>query len=159
MEKIKQYLQGTGTAFADQVERAIADLYQRQALNSAGLAVNGAANPAYKVANTVLAMVGGTLVSKTTAAFPALTGYNLTSAQVGLIVAAMDVSGNLVNIFANPAASIGQLSLPPVPPNYVCLGVVLINIAATFTGGTTAMDTAGITYVSQVGPFNPLNLF
>lgn len=159
MEKIKQYIAGAGLQTPEQVERAFADLYQRQALNSAGLAVNGAGNPAYKVSNTVLAMVNGTLVSKATAAFPALTGYNLTSAQVGAIVAVMDVAGNLVNLCAGPATTLGQLSFPPVPPGYVCLGVVILNTAATFTGGTTAMDTAGITYVNVVGPFNPLNLF
>jgi hypothetical protein len=159
MEKIKQYLIGLAAPFHEQLLRAYGDLFQRQALNSAGLAVNGAANPAYKVGNTVLAMVGGTLVSKATTAFPALTGYNLTSAQVGAIVACMDVNGNLVNLFANPATSLGQLMFPAVPPTYVCLGVVILNTGATFTGGTTAMDTAGITYVNVVGPFNPLNLF
>jgi len=159
MEKIKQYLAGAGIPFPDAVERGLADLYQRQPLASFALAVNGAANPAYKTGVTSFAMVTGSLVSKASTAFPALTGYNLTAAQVGAILPCMDVTGNLINVFANPAATLGALQFPAIPPNYVCLGLVVLNTAATFTGGTTAMDTAGITYVNQVGPFNPLNVF
>jgi hypothetical protein len=161
MDRIKQLLINAGNeAIPPEVLlRAFNDLFARQCLNSAGAAVSSAAAVTWKTSNTIFAMVNGVLQTKTTANFPALTGYNLTSAQVGLIVGTVDGSGNLGAVYATPAATLGQLVMPVVPFNQAAVAVVVLNTAATFTGGTTAMDTSGISYINIVGPFSPTSAF
>ena len=161
MQKIIQILNSAGLPHAPAVERAFNDLFSRQVFNSAGLAVSGTTT-LFKTVNTIYAVVNGTTVVKTTADFPALTGYNLTSGQVGGFVATMDAAGVLYVLTISPAATLGQIVYPLVPPSQVAIGLVLLNVAspATFTGGTTVMTAAApIVYVNLTGPFAPTNLF
>ena len=163
MEKIKQYLLSGGSIALEQPEtvlRCFLDLFARQCLNSANLAV-GTTTTKYKIANTIFAMIGGVMVQVASADGPVLTGYNLTSGQLGGFVATVDAAGVQYALPINPAATIGGMGFPVVPPSQAAVGVVLINTAnaATFTGGTTLMSASNVAYVNLVGPFNPLNLF
>lgn len=163
MEKIKQLLIAGGAgaaALAETTTRAFNDLFSRQVLNSAALAVSGTTT-LFKTVNTINAVIGGVSVLKATADFPALTGYNLTSGQIGGFLATMDVNGTLFALPIGPAAALGQIVYPMVPLSQVVIGTVLINAVnpVTFTGGTTLMSATSVTYINQVGPFYPTNAF
>lgn len=164
MQKIKQYIQGGGIqalALPETFLRCFNDLYSRQCLSSAGLAVN-ASTTLYQITNATFVVLGGVtqLVAAVSAA-PALTGYNLTSGQVGGVVCTVDASGVVRNLQINPGAALSFIGWPEVPAGQVAVGAVLINAvnAATFTGGTTLMSATSVSYLNFTGPFNPTNAF
>jgi len=163
MEKIKQYLVSLALPVAGQTEsllRSFNDLFSRQVLNSAGLAVS-ATTTLFATVNVINVVIGGVTSLKAAANFPALTGYNLTSAQIGGFIATIDQNGNLAALPINPAATLGSIGYPAVPVNQAVVGVVLINAVnpVAFTGGTTLMSATSVTYINQVGPFYPTNAF
>ena len=162
MEKIKLYLNagGSGSPQPESLTRAFNDLYSRQCLTSAGLAV-GTTTTKFKLGNATYAVVGGTTVLVASADGPALTGYNLTSGQAGGFVVTVDSAGTIYALGITAAASIGGIVYPAVPVGQAVVGLALINTtnAATFTGGTTLMNASNVTYVNVIGPFYPNNVF
>lgn len=162
MEKIKQYLNagGSSSPLPETLMRAFNDLYSRQCLTSAGLAV-GTTTTKFKLGNATYAVVGGLTVLVASADGPVLTGYNLTSGQVGGFVVTVDSTGTIYAQAIGAAATIGSIVYPVIQPTQAVVGVVLINTtnAATFTGGTTVMNASNVTYVNVIGPFYPNNVF
>ena len=161
MQKIQKLMVvggGQSLSLPETFIRAFNDLYSRQALSSAGLAV-GTTTTKFKIGNATYVILSGVLQLVASADGPVLTGYNLTSAQVGGFVVTVDQNGAIYALPLQPSASIGGVVWPVVPDTQVAVGVVLINTtnAATFTGGTTLMSATNVSYLNIVGPFNPTN--
>lgn len=169
MEKIKQILTSAGTTgmnLPEVMARAFNDQYSRQALNSGALAIKTASSPLAKTVNVITAVINGVLVQKAAADCPALTGYNLTANQFGLVIITLDAAGNFTNYYGTPSTVLGNVTIPPVPavsPNnqpQCPIGVlVLANGASAFTGNTTALDAITTTYINIVGPDVPTSMF
>lgn len=161
MERIKQLFTAAGAfALVETVLRAFNDLFSRQCLSSAGLAV-GTTTTKFKLGNAIYVAINGVTQLVASADGPVLTGYNLTSAQVGGFVVTVDTGGVINALPIQPAAALNGIGYPVVPPTQAVVGLVLINTtnAATFTGGTTLMNASNVAYVNIVGPFNPTNAF
>lgn len=164
MQKIKQFLQGGGVqalAIPETFLRSFNDLYSRQALSSAALAV-GATTTKFKIGAAVYVVIGGVLQLVASADGPVLAaGYNLTSTQFGGYVVTVDQQGVQYALQINPAASIGSVVWPEVPASQVAIGAVLINTtnAAAFTSGVTLLSATNVSYLNFTGPFNPTNAF
>jgi Lhr-like helicase len=47
------------------------------------------------------------------------------------------------------------VKFPEFPEGKTLVGFLIITHSSTFTGGTTALDTATTVYVSPVGAFDP----
>lgn len=161
MERIKQlFTAGGAYALIETVLRAFNDLFSRQCLSNAGLAV-GTTTTKFKLGNAIYTMINGVTQLIASADGPVLTGYNLTSAQIGGFVVTVDTAGAINALPIQPAATLAGVGYPAVPPNQAAVGLVLINTtnAATFTGGTTLMSASNVAYVNIVGPFSPTNAF
>lgn len=163
MEKIKTFLIPMNNGVSGLTEgllRSFNDLFSRQVLNSAALSVS-ATTTQFATVNAIYAVIAGVTVTKAASNFPVLTGYNLTAAQIGGFIATIDANGNLSALPITPAATLGSIGYPAVPPSQAVVGVVLINAVnpAAFTGGTTLMSATSVTYINQVGPFYPTNAF
>ena len=161
MEKIKQIVVvggSSGILATENLLRAFNVMFSRQNLVSSVLAVKSAASPLARVTGNVTAMLNGRLVQSVAADLPAVT-LVLTAAQTAYGLVLMDAAGVFTVNYSAPAVGVGNIQFPLVPTDKVALGFILFNTAATFTGGTTAMDTAGISYFNTVGAFSPTNVF
>jgi hypothetical protein len=61
--------------------------------------------------------------------------------------------------FGTEGAAIAGIKVPDFPVDKALVGFLLITHSSTFTGGTTALDTATTVYCSPVGAFDPTVLF
>jgi hypothetical protein len=170
MEKIKKFLFSGGSQsmnVPEQAARALNDLFTRQALTSGAIAIQAASNPGAKTTAVISAVVEGKLIQVAAGNLPALTGYNLTANQFGAVVFTVDLAGAFSVYFAQPAAALNGVVIPPIPERsgtsglpQVAVGMlILANGASAFTGGTTALDSITTTYINIVGPLVPTSLF
>jgi hypothetical protein len=164
MEKIKQYILA-GSPFGHQggnevLLRSFNDLFNRQSLSSAALAV-GTTTTKFKVGTAAFVVIAGVLQLVAVQDGPVLAGYALTAAQVGGYVVSVDGSGVLYANTISAGAAIGNVGFPMIPPNQAVLGVIVINAvnAATFTAGTTLMSATNVSYINLVGPTYPNSAF
>lgn len=157
MINIKQRLEGVfDHATAYQLLLALFSLHNSQVLSAFGL--NFAATAA--VGRTSATAAGWALVNGVTVkvaaatALPALTGVNLVSGQRVVVSYFVDNAGTITQAVGDLQTSNANLRFPaPMAPTVVCIGYLIIEAAATFTGGTTALDAASITstFISNVG--------
>ncbi len=126
-------------------------------LNGAGLAI-GTAKAKVLIANTVYALVNGTLVKKTTAEI-VLAG-TVTADLFNVYVLSINASGTVAVTMGTEAATIGAVVFPTVPADSAVIGFVLVNPTGTgnFVGGTTELDDATVVpnavYFDTAYPFN-----
>ncbi|NCC41257.1 MAG: hypothetical protein EOM21_17855 [Gammaproteobacteria bacterium] len=125
---------------------------QSALLTSGGLAIGSASKAKVLVANTVYALVGGALVSATTA-------------EVTLPGVIADAKSNAYGIFINAAGefsavlgtagdTVAEIVLPQANATRALVGyVVITNDGAIFTGGTTLLDANTVTdvYINTLG--------
>jgi len=156
LTKQKQYLAGADDkATANAITKAIQWIFKNQVLASFGL--NFGAGLTVGRTNTAAAswaVVNGIPVKvAASSALPALTGLNLVSGQRAVVSYFVDTSGVITASQGNVATSNSSLIFPAPPnPDTVCIGYLIVEAAATFTGGTTALDAANITstFISQI---------
>jgi hypothetical protein len=139
----------------DTIQRALAN----ELLNSPGLAIKAGASPTVKAANGYFAYFEGTTVFKAASDMPALSG-TIANTNKGLVVFTLKSDGTLTARKGGyDVASYAALVWPTVPDGEIPLGAVIIEngTGSTFTGGTTALDTASltVTYISMFGPILP----
>lgn len=133
----------------------IKDVFNGNALNSAGLAIGSSSKKKVKVANTTYALVDGVLVKKTSAEV-ALAG-TVTNAKFNVFVITVKADGTLVARMGTEGATIGAVVFPTVPKTESILGFVIINPTGTgnFVGATTDLDDGtvapGAVYINNVG--------
>lgn len=137
-------------------ENVIAQFNTRP-INSAGLVINGAANAAARTgAAAWYGVVGGRLVTlAANTVLPALTGLTIATNRFNVAVFFIDGVGNTSVRFGQDAAAIVNVGWPDFPVNLCPIGALLITHSSTFTGGTTALDTATTVFFSPTGAFDP----
>ena len=70
-------------------------------------------------------------------------------------------ANEIVSAMGTAGASLGAVTLPPIPEGSTMLGFIIVNPTGTgdFVGGTTALDDAtvapGTVYVNCIGAFDP----
>ena len=138
----------------------LVDRYSSQPLTTAGLVIKtGGSTLAKTGAADFYASVKGILVKISAATdMPALTGLSITAANFNVACFFVDSAGTTSVAFGTQGATLGAVVFPPFPLNKALIGFLIITYASTFTGGSTALDTATTVYVSPLGPFDPASL-
>lgn len=136
---------------------ALGNTLSSQATSTAGLVVTataghyvpktGSAAFAGVASGVPVAIAGGTdmptLVGTITAG-----SYNVFCFfidQASVVTVAMGVEGT----------TLAKVKFPTFPQGKALVGYIVVTYASTFTGGSTALDTATTVYVSPVGAFDP----
>lgn len=114
-----------------------------------GVVTGGAASTAL-VQGVPVTMASG-------AAMPALTGYNLTAGQHGLVLFYVDRAGVYTITTATPQTQGTALTWAETPADKTLIGWLRISATGVaFTGGTTALTTGGGITVAFDSPANPV---
>ena len=135
----------------------LADRLSSQPLTSAGLVI--------KAGGGVLAKTGAAAFYATAAGIPvtiaaatdmpSLTGLVITAANFNVACFFIDSASVVTMAAGTQATTIAGVKFPQFPQGKALVGFLLITHSSTFTGGTTALDTATTVYVSPLGPFDP----
>jgi hypothetical protein len=135
----------------------LADRYSTVPLNTAGLVIKAGGSALAKTgAADFYAIVTGKLVKIAAAAdMTALTGLVITAANFNVACFFIDSAGVVTVAFGTQATAIGGVVFPIFPFNKALVGFLLITHSSTFTGGTTALDTATTVYFNSAAPFDP----
>lgn len=137
--------------------RPVCDRYSSQPLTSAGLVIKTGGSALAKTgADDFYASVRGILVKIAASTdMPALTGINITAAHFNVVCFFVDSAGTVTAAAGTQGATLGAVVFPEPPTGKALVGFLIITHSATFTGGTTALDTATTVYVSPLGAFDP----
>lgn len=158
MSRILQGLANVMDAnFIAKILGPLVDRYSSQALNSAGLVINGAGATFPKIGATDFYAVAGGVPVKVPAgtAMPALTGITITAAWFNVVCFYVDSAAALTVVPGTQGATVGAVVFPQPPQKKALVGFLLITNASTFTGGTTALDAATTVYFNPVGALDP----
>lgn len=85
--------------------------------------------------------------------FPALTGLVITAASFNCVVFTTIDGSTLVANFGTEGTTAATVVWPTISGNAVALAALMITHSSTFTGGTTALDTATTVYMGIVGKY------
>ena len=152
------------TAIASEKERwnlrkillPLVDRYSTQPLVSAGLVISSTTTLAKIGAVDFYASVKGILVKIAAGTdMPALTGLNITAGSYNVICFFVDSAGAVTVAMGTEGTTLAKVVFPPFTENKALIGFLSIYYASTFTGGSTALNTATTAYISPVGPFDP----
>lgn len=137
--------------------KAIADRLSSQATASAGLVIKAGASALAKTGATAYhGTVNGKAVTIAAGTdMPALTGLVITANSYNVACFFIDAASTVTAAFGKEATTRAGVKFPDFPSDKALVGYLVITHSATFTGGTTALDTATTQYVSPVGAFDP----
>ncbi len=161
LDTMSRYLAGltnTSDAYAlNRIVSPLGDRFSSQALSSAGLAIKAGGGVLAKIgAADFYAVAGGTLVTIAASTdMPALTGNTITAANFNVACFFVDSASVVTVAFGKQATAIAGVVFPQFPVRKALVGFLLITHSATFTGNTTALDTATTVYFNPVGAFDP----
>jgi hypothetical protein len=147
---------------AYELQRVLQDVYNRfrsVALTTAGLVINGAANPAARTGASItyFSVEGKPLSVAANTVLPAFTG-TVANALFCPYVFTIDKSGTTYIQQGTAGATLAASRFPEIAADRAIVGVVIINpTVGTFTGGTSALDStaANAVYISPVGAWDP----
>lgn len=157
---ISQYLEGIPNTQMQNAVRpvlnAIGDRVSTQSLTSAGLVIKHGGSAKAKIgASAYYGVVKGKLVTVDGEVdMPALSG-TITAGKYNVFCFFIDSASTVTSVKGIEGAAIGNVVFPSIPEGKAMIGFLLITYASTFTGGTTALDTATTVYVNTVGAFDP----
>ena len=157
---ISQYLEGIPNTQMQNAVRpvlnAIGDRVSTQSLTSAGLVIKTGGSALAKTgASAYYGVVKGKLVTVGAGVdMPALSG-TITAGKYNVFCFFIDSASTVTSVKGIEGAAIGNVVFPSIPEGNAMIGFLLITYASTFTGGTTALDTATTVYVNTVGAFDP----
>jgi hypothetical protein len=140
------------------VLKAIGDRFSSQPLRAAGLEIAAGGSTLAQIgsASTYYGVANGKLVTKAAGtAMPALTGLTITASSYNVACFFIDSASTVTALFGTEATTLAGVKFPEFPENKALVGFLIITHGSTFTGGTTALDTATTVYVSPVGAFDP----
>lgn len=141
-----------GSALKPVAERLSCQMYSNSTLvikaGGSTLAKTGAAI-SYGVVN------GKPIIIAAGTDMPALTGLTITANKFNLICFFVDAAGTLSVLMGTEGATAGAARFPNFPSGKTLVGFLSVTHSSTFTGGTTALDTATTLYFSPVGAFDP----
>lgn len=161
LDTMTRYLSNIRDALVQRAVRApmfyLVDRYSSQPLTSAGLVIKAGGGTLTKTgASDFYASVQGTLVKIAAATdMPALTGLVITATKFNVACFFVDSAGVVTLASGTEGAAVGNVVFPQFPAGKSLVGFLIITHSATFTGGTTALDTATTVYVSPIGAFDP----
>ena len=138
--------------------KALGDRLSSQAVTGAGLEIAAGSSPLAQIGSTVTfrAVVDGILVTKAAGTdMPALTGLVITANSFNVACFFIDSAGVVTAAFGTEGTTLAKVKFPKFPEKKALVGFLIITHSSTFTGGTTALDTATTQYVSPVGAFDP----
>jgi hypothetical protein len=124
-------------------------------LSTGGLAIGTSSKKAVKNASTIQAMVGGVLVSKTTAE-TALAG-TVAADKFNVYVLFINASGTLSIVMGTAGDTLAEVVVPTSNATRAMVGYVIVNPTGTgdFVGGTTDLDDGTVVpnavYVNTLG--------
>ena len=132
-----------------------------QALTTAGLVIKAGASTLAKTGSAAFyAVVGGRLLTIAGATdMPALTGLVITANSFNVACFFVNSAGTVTAKFGTEGTALGRVKFPDFPLGQALIGFLIITHSSTFTGGTTALDTATTVYVSPLGAVDPSILF
>lgn len=139
------------------VLKAMGDRLSSQPLSTAGLVIKiGGSTLAKTGAAAYHGVANGKLVTIAASTdMPALTGLTITANSFNVACFFIDSAGTVTVAFGTEATTRAGVKFPDFPENKALVGFLIITHSSTFTGGTTALDTATTQYVSPVGAFDP----
>lgn len=159
-DNVTRYLAGiapsTNQAALLAILSPIADRMSSQATSSAGLVI--------KIGTSALAKIGAVAFQGIASGVPvAIAASTDMPALVGTITAAyfnvfcffIDSASAVTVAMGTEGATLKAVKFPPFPVGKALVGYLVVTHSATFTGGTTALDTATTNYVSPTGGFDP----
>ena len=116
-------------------------------INKPVIAIKAGSSALAKLTNAAILTINGVLVRIAAADLPALTtATSLASGEKNIVLFVSNNSGTTSVLFGTKSTSYAGIVIPTFnPAQYVLLGGILITAAATFTGGTTALDATDIT--------------
>lgn len=157
MQNIKQRLQQVDDHAARfNLMQAFYSLHNSQVLSSFGLTATAATALGKTGATAAWALVNGVAVKVAASTnLPAITtASSMVSGQKTAIGYYVNAAGTITAVAGEVVAAANALKLPNNPTtDVVCIGYIIIEAAATFTGGTTNLDAANITtsFISLTG--------
>lgn len=136
---------------------ALADRFSSVATSTAGLVIKAGGGTLAKTGsaafNGIANGVPVTIAGSTD--MPALTGITITAGKYNVVCFFIDSESTVTAAAGTEGATLAAVKFPPFPVGKCLVGYLVITYASTFTGGTTALDTATTVYVSPVGAFDP----
>ena len=143
------------------IAEAVAKVFNTRAITTAGLVIKAGASALAKTGSAAFyATVGGRLVTIAGSTdMPALTGLTITANSFNVACFFIDSAGTVTVRFGTEGTALGRVKFPDFPLAQALVGFLIITHSATFTGGTTALDTATTVYVSPIGAFDPTILY
>jgi hypothetical protein len=132
----------------------------RSLLTAGVIVIKAGGSALAKLTNAAVAFLNGGIVSVAAADLPALTSFNIPKAAFGVVLFVADAAGTVTKLYVSDASSFSTVSgargstaalavWPKVPADKICLGGILIGAKSdtAFTGGSTALDASGYTFV------------
>ena len=162
---ITQYLSsigsGTDKAALQALLQVIASRLNTVATATAGLVIKAGGGVLAKTgAAAFRGTVGGRAVTSAAGVdMPALTGLVITANKFNVACFFIDAAGTVTVAFGTEGGTAAAVVFPDFPTDKALVGYLLITHSSTFTGNTTALDTATTVYHSPVGAFDPTILF
>lgn len=160
-DTITRYLVGmAGTKDAYTILRVVAPIADRmssQMLTTAGLVIKAGGGVLTKTgAAACYGTASGKLVTIAASTdMPALTGNTITANSFNVFCFFIDSASVVTLAAGTQATTIAGIVWPQFPVGKAMVGALLVTHSATFTGNTTALDTATTVYLSPIGPFDP----
>lgn len=159
--KLRQYLNSLSSArdraALNTPMKAIADRMSCCAINTAGLVIKAGTSVLAKTgAAAFYGTVKGKLVTIAAATdMPVLTGLVITANKFNVACFYVSDASVVTAAFGTEGATLGAVKFPQPPEGKTLVGFLIITHSSTFTGNTTALDTATTVYCSPVGAFDP----
>lgn len=136
--------------------KAIADRQSCVALATAGLVIKAGGGVLAKIGATAFyGTVKGKLVTIAAATdMPSLLGLVITATKFNVACFYIDDASVVTMKYGTEGAAIANVKFPEPPEGRTLVGFLIITHSSTFTGNTTALDTATTVYVSPIGAFD-----
>lgn len=137
--------------------KAIGDRLSSQCLTSAGLVITATSGKytAKIGASDTYAVANGTLVKVAAGTDMTTPAGVITAGSYNVFCFFVDAAGALTTLMGVEGTTVAKVKFPQPPENKAMLGFILVTYASTFTGGSTALDTATTVYVNTVGAVDP----
>lgn len=157
---LSRYLSSISDTKAGQALRKLLEpVFDRQcsvATATAGLVIKAGGSTLAKTGSTAFhgfaAGVPVTIAASTD--MPALTG-TITANYFNCYCFFIDRASTVTVAQGVEGSTRALMKFPPFPRDKALVGYLIVTHSSTFTGGTTALDTATTQYISPVGAFDP----
>lgn len=157
---LQQWLEGL-TSGSDrfamlQALGSMADRFSSCATSSAGLVIKAGGSTLAKTGTAVtnLNANGIPVAIAASTDMPALVG-TITAASFNVFCFFIDSASVVTVAMGTEATTLAGVVFPAFPAGKALVGFLTVTYASTFTGGSTALDTATTTYNSPTGAWDP----